>query len=157
MTVNLGESDGDFRAQVSEILDRALTLSDNGFSRQGDYPEFAVGARRELLADAGLIAPHWPAPWGCDATVRQQLIVDEEFGKRAALVRPSVGIAEWILPSLMAAGSAELQERFVPTTLRGELSWCQLFSEPGAGSDLASLSTRAVRVEGGWRINGHKI
>ncbi|ODR26430.1 acyl-CoA dehydrogenase [Mycolicibacterium porcinum] len=157
MTVNLGESDGDFRAQVGETLDRALTLSDTGFSRQGDYPEFAVGARRELLADAGLIAPHWPAPWGCDATVRQQLIVDEEFGKRAALVRPSVGIAEWILPSLMAAGSAELQERFVPTTLRGELSWCQLFSEPGAGSDLASLSTRAVRVEGGWRINGHKI
>ena len=136
---------------------RDSTLSDNGFGRQGDYPEFATGARRELLADAGLIAPHWPAPWGCDATVRQQLIVDEEFGKRSGLVRPSVGIAEWILPSVMAAGSPELQERFVPTTLRGELSWCQLFSEPGAGSDLASLSTRAVRVEGGWRINGHKI
>lgn len=157
MTVHLGEADGEFRARVSEILDRALTLSDNGFSRQSDYPEFAVGARRELLAEAGLIAPHWPAPWGCDATVRQQLIVDEEFGKRAALVRPSVGIAEWILPSLMTAGSTELQERFVPATLRGELSWCQLFSEPGAGSDLASLSTRAVRVEGGWRVNGHKI
>jgi alkylation response protein AidB-like acyl-CoA dehydrogenase len=157
VTVNLGESDADFRARVGEILDHALTLSDNGFGRQGDYPEFATGARRELLADAGLIAPHWPAPWGCDATVRQQLIVDEEFGKRSGLVRPSVGIAEWILPSVMAAGSPELQERFVPATLRGELSWCQLFSEPGAGSDLASLSTRAVRVEGGWQINGHKI
>lgn len=155
--VNLGESDADFRARVADILDRALSLSDNGFGRQGDYPEFLVGPRRELLADAGLIAPHWPAPWGCDATVRQQLIVDEEFGKRAELVRPSVGIAEWILPSLIAAGSEELQQRFVPATLRGELSWCQLFSEPGAGSDLASLSTRAVRVEGGWRINGHKI
>ena len=157
MTVNLGESDADFRSRVGETLDHALTLSDNGFGRQGDYPEFAVGARRVLLADAGLIAPHWPAPWGSDATVRQQLIVDEEFGKRSGLVRPSVGIAEWILPSVMAAGSPELQERFVPTTLRGELSWCQLFSEPGAGSDLASLSTRAVRVEGGWQINGHKI
>lgn len=156
-TVPLGDSDADFRTWVGEVLDRALTLSDNGFGRQGDGPEFAVGARRELLADAGLIAPHWPRPWGCDAGVRQQLIVDEEFGKRPALVRPSVGIAEWILPSLMAAGSAELQERFVPATLRGELSWCQLFSEPGAGSDLAALSTRAVRVEGGWRINGHKI
>ncbi|WP_454793736.1 acyl-CoA dehydrogenase [Mycolicibacterium lutetiense] len=157
VTVNLGESDAEFRVRVTEVLDRALTLSDNGFSRQGDYPEFAVGPRRALLADAALIAPHWPAPWGCDATVRQQLIVDEEFGRRAGLVRPSVGIAEWILPSLIAAGSPELQERFVPTTLRGDLSWCQLFSEPGAGSDLASLSTRAVRVEGGWRINGHKI
>lgn len=156
-TVNLGESDADFRARVSDILDRALDLSDNGFGRQGDYPEFAIGARRELLADAGLIAPHWPAPWGRDACVRQQLIVDEEFGKRAGLVRPSVGIAEWILPSVIAAGTRELQERFIPATLRGDLSWCQLFSEPGAGSDLASLSTRAVRVEGGWRINGHKI
>ncbi|MGV0736191.1 acyl-CoA dehydrogenase [Mycobacterium syngnathidarum] len=157
MTVNLGESDAEFRARVGATLDRALTLSDTGFSRQGDYPEFAVGPRRELIAGAGLIAPHWPAPWGCDATVRQQLIVDEEFARRPGLVRPSVGIAEWILPSLMAAGSEELQQRFVPTTLRGELSWCQLFSEPGAGSDLASLSTRAVRVDGGWKINGHKI
>lgn len=157
MAVNLGDSDAEFRARVSATLDHALTLSDTGFGRQGDYPEFTVGARRELIADAGLIAPHWPAPWGCDATVRQQLIVDEEFAKRAGLVRPSVGIAEWILPSLMAAGSEELQQRFVPTTLRGELSWCQLFSEPGAGSDLASLSTRAVRVAGGWKINGHKI
>lgn len=89
--------------------------------------------------------------------MRQQLIVEEEFGKRAGLVRPSVGIAEWILPSVMAAGTPQLQERFVPATLRGDLSWCQLFSEPGAGSDLAALSTRAMRVEGGWRINGHKI
>lgn len=157
VTVNVGESDAEFRARVGQTLDHALTLSDNGFGRQGDYPEFTVGARRTLLADAGLIAPHWSAPWGRDATVRQQLIVDEEFGKRADLVRPSVGIAEWILPSVMAAGSPELQERLVPTTLRGELSWCQLFSEPGAGSDLAALSTRAERVEGGWRINGHKI
>ncbi|MGV0808718.1 acyl-CoA dehydrogenase family protein [Mycolicibacterium setense] len=156
-TVDLGESDADFRARVSDILDRALTLSDTGFGRQGDYPEFAIGERRELLADEGLIAPHWPAPWGCDAGVRQQLIVDDEFGKRAPLVRPSVGIAEWILPSVIAAGTPQLQERFIPATLRGDLSWCQLFSEPGAGSDLASLSTRAVRVEGGWRINGHKI
>lgn len=157
ITVNLGESDAEFRARVGEILDRALTVSDNGFGRQGDYPEFAVGPRRELLAEAGLIAPHWPAPWGRDASVRQQLIVDEEFGKRAGLVRPSVGIAEWILPSLITAGTPELQQRFVPATLRGDLSWCQLFSEPGAGSDLASLSTRAERVDGGWRVNGHKI
>lgn len=157
LTVNLGEVDADFRARIGEVLDRALTLSDNGFSRQGDYPEFAVGARRELLADAGVIAPHWPAPWGCDASVRQQLIVEEEFGKRTGLVRPSIGIAEWILPSVIAAGTGELQERFVPATLRGDLSWCQLFSEPGAGSDLAALATRAVRVEGGWCINGHKI
>ena len=51
----------------------------------------------------------------------------------------------------------QLQQRFIPATQRGELGWCQLFSEPGAGSDLASLTTRATKVDGGWRINGHKI
>ncbi|MHC9294531.1 acyl-CoA dehydrogenase [Mycobacterium sp. LTG2003] len=156
MTVELGDTDAEFRARVAEVLDSALTLTDDGAGRQDDRPEFATGLRRELLAEAGLIAPHWPVPWGCDATVRQQLIVDEEFGKRA-LQRPSIGIAEWILPSIIAAGSEELRERFVPATLRGELAWCQLFSEPGAGSDLASLTTRAARVEGGWLVNGHKI
>ena len=156
-TVHLGTADADFRTRVADTLDRASTLSDDGFGSQGDHPEHAVGPRRDLLADAGLVAPDLPAPWGCDATVRQQLIVAEEFARRADLVRPSVGIAEWILPSIISAGSRDLQQRFVPPTLRGRLAWCQLFSEPGAGSDLASLSTRAVRVEGGWRINGHKI
>ncbi|KWX21687.1 acyl-CoA dehydrogenase [Mycolicibacterium wolinskyi] len=156
MTVELGDGDAEFRARVAEVLDTALTLTDDGAGRQDDRPEFATGPRRDLLAKAGLIAPQWPAPWGCDATVRQQLIVDEEFGKRA-LQRPSIGIAEWILPSVIAAGTDELRERFVPATLRGELAWCQLFSEPGAGSDLASLTTRAARVDGGWLINGHKI
>ncbi|MGV0743331.1 acyl-CoA dehydrogenase [Mycolicibacterium sp. XJ870] len=156
MTVDLGDADADFRASVSDVLDTALTLVDDGAGRQDDRPEFATGARRDLLAGAGLIAPHWPAPWGRDATVRQQLVVDEEFGKRA-LQRPSIGIAEWILPSIIAAGTDEVRQRFVPATLRGELAWCQLFSEPGAGSDLASLTTRAARVDGGWIINGHKI
>jgi alkylation response protein AidB-like acyl-CoA dehydrogenase len=68
-----------------------------------------------------------------------------------------LGIAEWILPTLLQAASGQLQERFIPPTQRGELAWCQLFSEPGAGSDLASLATRATKVDGGWRINGHKI
>jgi alkylation response protein AidB-like acyl-CoA dehydrogenase len=54
-------------------------------------------------------------------------------------------------------GTAEQQERWIPPTLRGEITWCQLFSEPGAGSDLASLSTRATRVEGGWLVNGQKV
>ncbi|HMP55635.1 MAG TPA: acyl-CoA dehydrogenase family protein, partial [Novosphingobium sp.] len=85
------------------------------------------------------------------------LIIDEEFAKRPDLVRPSLNIAEWILPALITSASEHLQQRFIPPTQRGDMTWCQLFSEPGAGSDLASLTTRATRVEGGWRINGHKI
>lgn len=68
-----------------------------------------------------------------------------------------LGIATWVVPSLIAHGTAAQQERYLLPTLRGELLWCQLFSEPGAGSDLASLRTKAERTEEGWRINGQKV
>ncbi|OAN38535.1 acyl-CoA dehydrogenase [Mycolicibacterium iranicum] len=157
VSVKLGDVDADFRRDVAAVLDEALTLCNDQPGRQGDYPNLATGPQRTLIADAGLIAPHWPRPWGIEATQLQQLIIDEEFAKRPELVRPSLGISEWILPSLISSAPEHLQERFIPATQRGELGWCQLFSEPGAGSDLASLATRATRVEGGWRINGHKI
>lgn len=73
-------------------------------------------------------------------------------------MKPSdLGIATWVVPSLIAHGTAEQQDRYLLPTLRGDLLWCQLFSEPGAGSDLASLRTRAERTEEGWRINGQKV
>ena len=68
-----------------------------------------------------------------------------------------MGIAAWIIPSIVAYGTNEQQQRFLPPTFRGEMIWCQLFSEPGAGSDLASLTTKATKVDGGWRITGQKI
>ena len=157
MSVKLGEAEADFRARIAELLDRALELSNDTPSPLGDYDHLASGPQRTLIADAGLMAPHWPAPWGVDATPLQQLIIDDEFAKRPGLVRPSLNIAEWILPSIISSGSEALQQQLIPPTQRGELLWCQLFSEPGAGSDLAALSTRAVKVDGGWRINGHKI
>ncbi|OBF92489.1 acyl-CoA dehydrogenase [Mycobacterium sp. 852002-51152_SCH6134967] len=156
-SVDLGEAESAFRARIAETLEEAAALSNDGPGRQGDYEHFATGAQRTAIADAGLIAPHWPPPWGIDASPLQQLIIDEEFGKRPSVVRPSLGIAEWILPSLIKAGSKELQQQLITPTQRGELAWCQLFSEPGAGSDLAALATRATKVDGGWRIHGHKI
>lgn len=157
MAVNLGDAESEFRAKVAETLDAALELRNDQPGRQGDYPEFETGPQRTLISDAGLIAPHWPKPWGLDAGPLRQLIIDDEFAKRPALVRPSLGIAEWILPSVIRAAPKDLQEKLIPPTLRGEIAWCQLFSEPGAGSDLAALSTRATKVDGGWTINGHKI
>jgi len=157
MTVNLGDAEADFRREVGDVLDRAMELRNDQPGKQGDYEHFALGPQRTLIADAGLIAAHWAPPWGRDATPLQQLIIDEEFTRRPELVRPSLGIPEWILPTIISAAPVEIQERFIPPTLRGELAWCQLFSEPGAGSDLASLVTRATKVDGGWRINGHKI
>ncbi|OBG26640.1 acyl-CoA dehydrogenase [Mycobacterium sp. 852002-51057_SCH5723018] len=157
MSVDLGDTESGFRAWVAETLDSALTLHNDRPGRQGDYENFATGPQRTAIADAGLIAPHWPSPWGIDAGPLRQLIIAEEFDKRPALVRPSLGIAEWILPSVLRAAPKDLQERLIPPTQRGELAWCQLFSEPGAGSDLAALATRATKVDGGWAINGHKI
>ena len=157
MSVDLGEAESDFRSWVAETLDSALALHNDQPGRQGDYDHFAIGPQRTAIAEAGLIAPHWPPPWGIDAGPLRQLIIDEEFNKRPALVRPSLGIAEWILPSVLRAAPKELQERLIPPTQRGEMAWCQLFSEPGAGSDLAALTTRATKVDGGWTVNGHKI
>ncbi len=112
--------------------------------------------RRRLLVDSGMVAPHWPAPWGRDAGAVEQVVIDEVLGA-AGVHRPHLGIGAWVLPVLIAAGSQEQQDRWVGPTMMGEISWCQLFSEPGAGSDLAALSTRAERVDGGWALTGQKV
>ena len=75
----------------------------------------------------------------------------------AGVDRPDLVIGWWAAPTLLEHGSADQIERFVPATLSGEVFWCQLFSEPGAGSDLASLRMKAVRAEGGWRLTGQKV
>jgi 3-oxochol-4-en-24-oyl-CoA dehydrogenase len=81
----------------------------------------------------------------------------DEACAAAGLRRPNLAVAAWALPTIMAHGTDEQIERWVGPTLRGEVIWCQLFSEPGAGSDLASLSTRATRVDGGWSLTGQKV
>ncbi|WP_086668596.1 acyl-CoA dehydrogenase family protein [Lentzea kentuckyensis] len=112
--------------------------------------------QRERLADSGFLVPHWPRPYGQDASPARQLVIDGEFA-RAGVRRPDLIIGGWAGPTILRHGTPEQQERFVRPTLRGELTWCQLFSEPEAGSDLASLRTRAVRAEGGWRLTGQKV
>jgi alkylation response protein AidB-like acyl-CoA dehydrogenase len=113
-------------------------------------------AQREALVASGLLAPHWPAPWGRSASALEQLVIDEELAA-AGVMRPHLAVGAWALPTLIAHGTEEQQERWVRPTLLGQLSWCQLFSEPGAGSDLAALSTRAVKVDGGYVLNGQKV
>ncbi len=111
---------------------------------------------RSLLADGGWIAPHWPEPYGRAAGPLEQLVIDEEL-RAAGIRRPHLQVAGWVLPTLIAHGTDAQREQFVGPSLRGELTWCQLFSEPGAGSDLAALSTRAERVPGGWSLTGQKV
>jgi alkylation response protein AidB-like acyl-CoA dehydrogenase len=112
--------------------------------------------RKVAIANGGYLAPHWPAPWGKDASAVQQVVIDEEF-KKAKVRRAHLSIAAWALPTIIEHGSAEQIQKYVPETFHGRISWCQLFSEPGAGSDLASLSTKAEPTEGGWLISGQKV
>ncbi|WP_274915934.1 acyl-CoA dehydrogenase [Streptomyces sp. WZ-12] len=114
-------------------------------------------AARRALAPTGYAAPHLPAPYGLGAGPVEQLAIQQEMA--AAGVRVAeLGIATWVVPALLAHGTAAQQERYLPPTLRGDLTWCQLFSEPEAGSDLASLRTRAERTaDGRWRVNGQKV
>jgi 3-oxochol-4-en-24-oyl-CoA dehydrogenase len=112
--------------------------------------------RHGRLAEGGWVVPHLPRPWGRDAGPLEQLVIAEEM-RAAGLRAPGLAIGAWVVPALVQYGTPEQQERFLPPTLRGDLLWCQLFSEPGAGSDLAGLSTRAERAEGGWRLTGQKI
>ncbi|MET7984138.1 acyl-CoA dehydrogenase [Streptomyces sp. NPDC005281] len=112
---------------------------------------------RRALAPTGYAAPHLPPPYGLGANPVQQLSIQQELAEAGVRIS-DLGIATWVVPSLIAHGTTRQLERYVPPTLRGDLLWCQLFSEPGAGSDLASLRTRAERTDDGWwRINGQKV
>jgi alkylation response protein AidB-like acyl-CoA dehydrogenase len=111
--------------------------------------------RNAALGDGGWVQPHLPKPWGRAAAPIEQIIIAQELSA-ARITLPRMGMS-WLIPSIVAFGTEEQQRRFIPPALRGEVFWCQLFSEPGAGSDLASLATKAAKVEGGWVITGQKI
>lgn len=112
--------------------------------------------RRTALAEAGLIMPHWPKPYGRAADPMTGLVISEEL-RRAGLTVPDLTIGGWAVPTLLQHGTPEQVERFAWPTLRGEVVWCQLFSEPEAGSDLAALRTTATRTDGGWILRGQKV
>ncbi|GAT66083.1 acyl-CoA dehydrogenase [Planomonospora sphaerica] len=158
-----------------EWAERAAALAAAGVRRatEPDLPAEAEPFRREIraavaslaaeepltrlarFASEGWLMPHLPEPWGRAASPLEQVVIHQEF-RAAGVRRPNLAIAAWAVPSIVRYGTPEQRERFLPKTFTTEITWCQLFSEPGAGSDLASLSTRAVRVEGGWSLSGQK-
>ncbi|MEY2433256.1 MAG: hypothetical protein QOC92_2981 [Acidimicrobiaceae bacterium] len=140
-----------------------MELPDEAEQHRADVARFLrsidgleAGGQRARLVEEGYLVAEWPAPWGRGASAVEQLVIDEEF-RFAGVVRPHVGVGSWALPTLMVHGTSAQQERWIGPTLDGSLTWCQLFSEPGAGSDLAALSTKAVRVDGGWLLSGQKV
>jgi hypothetical protein len=141
LSIDLSEV-ADLRPQIADAVAGVAALPDD--------------KRQAALAEAGLLAPHWAAPYGRSAGPAEQLLIDQEMSS-AGVPRPDLVVGWWAAPTILEHGTPEQVERFVPATLRGEIFWCQLFSEPGAGSDLASLRTKAVRVDGGWELTGQKV
>ena len=113
-----------------------------------------VAERRAALIDSGYFVPHWPTPWGRGAGAAEQLVIEEEL---AGVEQPDLGIGTWVLPTLLQCATPEQIGRWIRPSLDGDLRWCQLFSEPNAGSDAAAISTRGTRVDGGWLVAGQKV
>jgi alkylation response protein AidB-like acyl-CoA dehydrogenase len=139
----------------------ALALPAESEEHRARVREFATALEAKTGADrtafyarSGYLVPHWPPPYGLGAGPVEQLVVEQEL---AGVPRPGLGIGEWLVLTLVQAGTDEQRERWTWPSLDGELRWCQLFSEPGAGSDAAAISTKAERTEGGWLITGQKV
>ena len=142
LAVDLGSQADAIRSEIRSFIDSL-----------GDCDE---RERRVRMVDEGYVSPAWPRPWGRDAGALELLVIEEEF-RAAKVVRPGIAIGGWALPNVIVYGTEAQQQRWIVPTLLGDITWCQLFSEPGAGSDLAALATRAVRVDGGWRVTGQKV
>jgi 3-oxochol-4-en-24-oyl-CoA dehydrogenase len=130
------------RADVRAEAERLATLT-------GDE-------QRKALIDTGLMVPHWPRPWGRAAGAVEQLVISEEL-ERAGIALPAFGITAWNIMTVNQYATPDQVDRWVEKTLMGEYVWCQLFSEPDAGSDAAAVKARGVRVDGGWVVNGQKV
>jgi alkylation response protein AidB-like acyl-CoA dehydrogenase len=160
MNFDWNEEQRTFRATVRDFLDANLPA---------DWEELAHGPGSEAqtifskqfcgaLADAGLLVPQWPEQWGGrDADPWTSFIIAEEMWAAGEPRGGQYMNVNWIGPTLMRFGSEEQQARYIPPMAQGQTLWCQGFSEPEAGSDLASLRTRADLDGDLYRINGQKI
>jgi alkylation response protein AidB-like acyl-CoA dehydrogenase len=141
-SVDLPPEAESIRAEVREFVERIKDLDAPG--------------QRNAMIETGYVMPHWPKPWGRDAKAVEQLVIEQEFAA-AGVKKPSYGITGWNLLTVIQHATDEQVQRLIPPALRQELIWCQLFSEPGAGSDAAGVKTRGTKVEGGWVVNGQKV
>ncbi|MCP9965034.1 acyl-CoA dehydrogenase [Actinomadura madurae] len=139
-TIDLPEEAQVHRAEARRFLARYRATPD--------------GERRALLASSGYQVPHWPEPFGRGASAVEQLVLEEELSE---VETPSLGIGGWVLLTLAQTANEEQIQRWIAPGLLGEQRWCQLFSEPNAGSDAAAVQTRGRRVDGGWRVSGQKV
>jgi alkylation response protein AidB-like acyl-CoA dehydrogenase len=134
-------AEGVQRSYAIELPPEAEAFRSEARAFVAKYKALPDSHKRKALSDSGYLVPHWPKPWGRNAGAIEQLVIDQEF---AGVDRPELGISGW-------------NTLWVRPSLEGELEFCQLFSEPNAGSDAAGIQTRGVKVEGGWRVTGQKV
>jgi alkylation response protein AidB-like acyl-CoA dehydrogenase len=138
--VDLPSESEDHRRDVRSFIETLVNISSEKY--------------QATFARSGYLVPHWPKPYGRAADAVEQLVVEDEL---STVLRPSLGIGEWVLLTVLQHATTEQVERWIWPSLEGSLRWCQLFSEPDAGSDAASITTRGLRTEGGWLVSGQKV
>ena len=160
MEFDWAEEDLSYRSELQAFLAEELPGRWQGSTAVLGSKDNAEYSRRfaGLLAEKGWLTPHWPEEWGgTGATPWMLAVLGEELWSRGEPRGPQYMNANWIGPSIMANGTHDQCQRFLPPIAAGNVVWCQGFSEPEAGTDLASLRTRAVRDGDDYVVNGSKI
>ena len=145
------------------VRDKAIELPPEAEAIRSEVRSFAqrikdlpADAQRAELIETGYVMPHWPKPYGRAAGAVEQLVIEQEFAD-AGITRPAYGITAWNILTIIQYATQDQIDRWVRPALNQEVIWCQLFSEPDAGSDAAGVKTKATRVDGGWLVNGQKV
>ncbi|HEX3333078.1 MAG TPA: acyl-CoA dehydrogenase [Acidimicrobiales bacterium] len=148
--------DGVTRTRTVDLPPEAEPMRDEVRAFAERIAGLDAAAQRDALIETGYVMPHWPRPWGRDAGAVEQLVIEQEF-RAAGVTKPQYSITGWVILTLIQHATEDQVARWVLPALRQDVIWCQLFSEPDAGSDAAGITTRATRVDGGWLVNGQKV
>jgi alkylation response protein AidB-like acyl-CoA dehydrogenase len=145
------------------VRDKAIELPPEAEAIRAEVRAFAqrikdlpADQQRTELIETGYVMPHWPKPYGRAAGAVEQLVIEQEFAE-AGITRPAYGITAWNILTIIQYATQDQIDRWVRPALDQQVIWCQLFSEPDAGSDAAGVKTKATRVDGGWLVNGQKV
>lgn len=147
---------GVVRAKSVELPPEAEAIRDEVKAFAESIKDLSEADQRAKLIETGYVMPHWPKPYGREAGAIEQLVIEQEFGG-AGIKRPQYGITGWVILTLIQYGTEDQVTRWVNPALNQDVIWCQLFSEPDAGSDAAGVKTKATRVDGGWLVSGQKV
>ncbi|MDQ3108060.1 MAG: acyl-CoA dehydrogenase family protein, partial [Actinomycetota bacterium] len=150
-------------ARRGVVRERAIELPPDAESIRDDVRAFVEGVKglsaeeqRTKMVETGYVMPNWPKPYGRAAGAVEQLVIEQEFSA-GGIRRPQYGITAWNILTIIQYGTPDQLARWVAPALNQEVIWCQLFSEPDAGSDAAGIKTKGTRVDGGWLVTGQKV